>query len=111
MNAEITKDYSRGLMHIYLYQDRGDSTIYFNPDENGSLIQTKVPAGQYNSNIKPILVLPLRFSDGVLKAIVDELEATGIQTEKQSTIAGKYEAQSEHLKDLQVITKKLLKLD
>ena len=60
--------------------------------------------------LKPLLMLPDRLALIVFKEIVESMSRNGVKTKNQLTLEGELKAKQEHLEDMQLITKKLLKI-
>lgn len=83
-----------------------DQNITF---EEGLLKLTKIDYVLPLDESKPFLRLPRSFADMFFKAISERLSERGVKTKDQNLIEGKIQATENHLKDMQEITKELIK--
>lgn len=93
---------------VFLVEDKGHEETYFHIGPDGLVAQT-VSKNDYQE-VKAFLEMPQYLFDEFLNGLINYSSKKGLRTEYESKLQGKIEAKEEHLKDLQMITKKLLKI-
>lgn len=107
MKVFINEDYRTGSVEIYLKdQEKGKEIFYQWDGRNISALETDIStAGEI---INPFIKLPFGFFDILLKALTEEGQKRGIQTENENHLKGKLEATEKHLEDTRAAFHKLL---
>jgi hypothetical protein len=107
MNLEIMHDWNYNRLVIYLWDDLPGHGMRFYSFNGRDLIETDVNdmVGRKDDGANPLLVLPMRMGDNVLKLLADHLQQSGIKTEKEDHLKGKLEATEKHLEDMRFMTK------
>lgn len=94
MSVHVEHQWYRDRYAVYVYREiEGQCTQYVQPD--GSLLS--VETGVMNENVKPTIVL----DEPTIKQMMEAFQNIGVQPKQITLIEGKYEAQSQHLADLQ----------
>jgi len=112
LNVFIQEDYFNRSVNVWVGEFSGIKQFNISY-KDGNLIKTEIPeCTPFGSNgDEPFLRIPKMFSDQLFKAIADHLSDKGIKTKNDFTIEGELNATKLHLKDMQDITKKLLKIE
>lgn len=84
-------------------------SIFFHPDTRLLDRQAIDPYGD-TSKLKPLLSLPRRMADDLFSEILKNRDKLNIKPKEESFTQGKLSAVQDHLKDMQDIVKKLLKM-
>lgn len=83
----------------YIYEETVDGRIFHQPD--GRRVVLQPGTHDVEGTIKPMGSIP----ENIVHDLVEALQRIGVQPKQLSVIEGKYQAQSEHLADLQNILK------
>ena len=113
MEVIIEKQFASNLVEIYLREQKGGVDTYFSI-EGDSIQATNIPYSELcvePNVIKPLLKVPAHFYRELLKAFAKEAKQSNVETEDENHLKGKLEAKEDHLQDLKMITKKLLKIE
>lgn len=73
------------------------------------LVKTEIPEASVGG--KPLLRMPRHMAEIFFKGITEYLSKEGIRTDNDNLLLGQLEAKKEHLGDMQMIVKKLMKID
>lgn len=111
-NTKIDIEYDNvfRIYRIWLHKDEINHIYNFNMVD-GIMTRTEIHPGVIDKNIKPFLELDHFLADLLFPAIGDFLEKKGRQTETENITKGKLDATERHLKDMQCIVFKLLKIN
>ena len=96
-------------VQIFLVKDEGNKEVYYSYSTEG-LVQTTVDKSEF-AEVAPFIKMPTSMFDTFLKLMVDYASSKRLRTDYESILTGKLEAKNEHMRDLQMIVKKLLKMD
>ncbi|MGR3220402.1 MAG: hypothetical protein ACUZ8H_11395 [Candidatus Anammoxibacter sp.] len=110
MELYYERDYGTDIVKIWLRDKRGDQVVYYGYDGEYLVEQVKKAGCGAVNNSKPFLILPFFFAERFIKTITEYGNKNGHNIESQNKTEGKLEATKLHLKDLQAITNKLLKI-
>tara|TARA_R110000772_G_C13310332_1_gene440619 strand:- start:27304 stop:27654 length:351 start_codon:yes stop_codon:yes gene_type:complete len=107
----VDTNYPAQKVTLYFRQRRGDKHVFVGYDGK-ELVETKVnPMEIMDGNVTPLLVLPMRMYDTLLRMFANNAREKGIQTENENITKGKLIATQDHLADLKKIVMKQLKID
>jgi hypothetical protein len=115
MNSEALKifveqDFRSYHVNIWVIETKGMDE--FNIHYDGEFLErTKIDRSIPDNINKPFLSLDKSFSDVLFKTIAEYNSEAGIKTKSDHNIEGQLTAKSEHLSDMQMIVKKLLKIN
>lgn len=108
----VEQNFGSQMVNIWAIEFIGMTqfNIHFDGDK---LVKTEVSEMEIlNSNDKkPMLRIPFIFSKMLFKAIAEYNSEKGIKVKHVHMIEGELNAKNEHLKDLQMIVKKALKIE
>lgn len=106
-------NYSTGVVTIWLREKQAGKQIYYHFDGNYLVQQERKNdcMSMKDSSIKPFLILPEEFANAIIKTFAEFANNSGIAIEHQSKVEGKLEATKKHLLDMQMIVKKVLKIE
>lgn len=112
LNVFVQQDYCSRMVNVWV-SDISEMKQFNISYKDGSLVRTEIPeAVPFGvSGDEPFLRIPSMFADVFFKAIADHLSEKGIKTKNDHLIEGELIATKIHLKDMQDITKKLLKIN
>lgn len=96
---------------IWAVEEQADCNIIYGHDGDGLLVKQKVdPCVAKGEELKPLLDLPRPLFKDLVKFLINNRNKLDIVPEEESFTKGKLEATENHLNDLSVIVKKLLKM-
>ncbi len=112
LKIHVQKDWGSMTVCIWAIDNSSSTKSYnLNYDPKKGITRTEIAELAPLRSAEPLLRLPDRFADILFKAIAEHLSEQGIRTDNDHKIQGKLEAKSDHLKDLQMIVKKVLKIE
>ena len=79
--------------------------------EMEKLSEEEIEGPMVDNERKPLMVIPRHFAIPLMKAMVEHLNQNGARTKEHNLIEGELNATRHHLGDLQVIVRKLIKID
>ena len=106
----VNQSYEKMAIEIWAIEDRGHEIFNYHT-ENGHLVKTPVKSELTVEGLQPLLSLPMVFGEQFLKAVTEYNSKRGIKTTNENLIEGKLQATVDHLSDMQMIVRKLLKLN
>ena len=106
----VEEDFSSFHVNVWVIETKGTERFSIHYDGE-LLVYTKMKETESPSSVgKPLLRLPRDFSYHLFKSIADYNSEKGIKTKSDHNIEGQLTAKNEHLKDMQTIVMKLLKI-
>lgn len=108
----IQQVFETGVTNIWVIERAPDGEFNI-VSEKGELIRQKLERGVIlaGDGRYPFVSLPYYLADGFLRNISEHLSKKGIKSKDENHIEGELQAKKEHLADMQMIVKKVLKLD
>lgn len=97
----VKENFARGNYDIFVVKETPVGRFIVR-EENNVVTEEKIEEGAQSHQVRPNMSL----NKEMLQSLLIEITNIGIKLPEQSNVEGKYQAQSEHLKDL----RKLLKL-
>lgn len=108
----IDREYMSGVTNIWVTEFDGSKHYNLTNSDEGMVRQEVEQYAAIDRNsVKPILSIPFIIADAFLKAIHDDLSNRGVKTIDENRIEGELIAKREHLDDMRMIVKKVLKID
>ena len=110
MEIFIERRYDKNNVEVFIKEEKGSNNYFIH--YNGTKIEEQNFDRSDNSvkDIKPFIIIPMQYFPSLISAFVEHANKMGIRTENENHLKGKLEATESHLKDLQLISKKLLKI-
>ncbi len=97
----VRENFARGNYDIFVVKETPAGRFIIR-EENGKEVEEKIEESVHSYQLRPNVSL----NKEMLQSLLVEITNIGIKLPEQSNVEGRYQAQSEHLKDL----RKLLKL-
>ena len=109
MKVRIEEDFMRNTYKIFAFEVHMNNECFLHYNE-GKLERVEIPRDAIANSVKPLIELPRMVFTLLMPELIKQGNEMGIRTENENHLKGKLEATENHLKDLQTISKKLLKI-
>jgi len=111
MELYIENNHGSSTTTLWVYDPGLNFDLFYGYD-NGELVRYQVGKHEKPSQeMKPFLSLPTLFANDFIRLLTELANKKRIHTENESKREGRLAATQLHLADLQMITKKLLKIN
>lgn len=112
MKVRIQEDYMRNSYKIFAFEIHLNKEHYLHYNDGKiERIEIDREMAATDGAIKPLIELPRMVFHLLMPELIQQGNEMGIRTENENHLKGKLEATEFHLKDLQQISKKLLKIE
>jgi len=110
MEIFIERIHYTRTIEVYCRDQKPSKDTYYHYNGN-SLEEITANISDIDTKVKPLFSIPEYIFKELLNAFVNEGKRLNIQTENENHLKGKLEATENHLNDLQLFTKKLMKIE